>query len=105
LNWSIIEKEYYGLYWAVKMLKENLDNRRFILKTDYKNLTYINKTPKGKVLRWNLFLQGFDFLLYHIPGKEIHQTIHDALSRLCANLIKVVTLSAIDNKERIPGSL
>ena len=61
-----------------------------------KNLTYINKTPKGKVLRWNLFLQGFEFLLYHIP---------DALSRLCANLIKVVTLSAIDNKERIPGSL
>ena len=87
------------------MLEEYLDNRRFILKTDHKNLTYINKTPKGKVLRWKLFLQGFDFLLYHIPGKEIHQNIPDALSRLCANLIEVVTLSAIDNKERIPGNL
>jgi hypothetical protein len=105
LNWSTIEKECYGLYWAVKMLEEYLDNRRFILKTDHKNLTYINKTPKGKVLRWKLFLQGFDFLLYHIPGKEIHQNIPDALSRLCANLIEVVTLSAIDNKERIPGNL
>jgi hypothetical protein len=39
--------------------------------------------------------------LYHIPGKEIHQTIPDALLRLCADLIEVVTLSAIDNKERI----
>jgi hypothetical protein len=105
LNWSTIEKECYGLYWAVKMLEEYLDNRRFILKTDHKNLTYINKTPKGKVLRWKLFLQGFDFLLYHIPGKEIHQAIPDALSRLCTNLIEVVTLSAIDNKERIPGNL
>jgi len=76
------------------MLEEYIDNRRFI-----------NKTPKGKVLRWKLFLQGFDFLVYHIPGKEIHQTIPDALSRLCANLIEVVTLSAIDNKERIPGNL
>jgi hypothetical protein len=57
------------------------------------------------VLRWKLFLQGFDFLLYHIPGKEIHQNIPDALSRLCVNLIEVVTLSAIDNKERIPGNL
>ncbi len=64
-----------------------------------------SKTPKGKVLRWKLFLQGFDFLLYHITGKEIHQNIPDALSRLCANLIEVVTLSAIDNKERIPGNL
>ena len=45
LNWSTIEKEFYGLYWAVKMLEEYLDNRRFILKTDqHKNLTYINKT-------------------------------------------------------------
>ena len=61
------------------MLEEYLDNRRFILKTDHKNLTYINKTPKGKVLRGKLFLQGFDFLLYHIPGKKIHQTIPDAL--------------------------
>jgi hypothetical protein len=100
LNWSTIEKECYGLYWAVQMLEEYLDNHRFILKTDHKNLTYINKTPKEKVLRWKLFLQGFDFLLYHIPGKEIHQNIPDALSRLCANLIEVVTLSAIDNKER-----
>ena len=77
------------------MLEEYLDNRRFVLKTDHKNLTYINKTPKGKVLRWKLFLQGFVFLLYHIPGKEIHQNIPDALSRLCA----------IDNKERIHGNL
>ena len=82
------------------MIKEYLDNRRFILKTDHKNLTYIDKAPKGKVLRWKLFLQGFDFLLYHIPGKEIHQNIPDALSRLCVNHIAVVTLSAIDVKER-----
>ncbi len=104
MNWSTIEKECYGLYWTVKMLEEYLENRRFILKTDHKNLTY-NKTPKGKVLRWKLFLQGFDFSLYHILGKEIHQAIPDALSRLCANLIDLVTLSAIDNKERIPGNV
>ena len=61
LNWSTIEKECYGLYWAVKMFEEYLDNRRFILRTDHKNLRYINRTPKGKMLRWKLFLQGFDF--------------------------------------------
>ena len=81
------------------MLEEYLDNRRFI-----------NKTPKGNVLRWKLFLQEFDFLLYHIPGKEFNQTIPDALSRLCANLIQVVRIIffnylSIDNKDRIPGNL
>jgi hypothetical protein len=59
LNMSTIVIQCYGLHWAVKMLEEYLDNRRFILKADHKNLTYINKTPKGKVLRWKLFLQGF----------------------------------------------
>ena len=34
-----------------------LDNRHFILKTDYKNLTYINVTLTGKVFRWKLYLQ------------------------------------------------
>ena len=26
LNWSTIEKECYGLYWAVKMLEESNDS-------------------------------------------------------------------------------
>jgi hypothetical protein len=34
-----------------------LDNRPFILKTDHKNLTYLNVTLTGKVLRWKLYLQ------------------------------------------------
>jgi hypothetical protein len=92
LDWSTIDKVCYGLYLAVKMLEECLDNRRFILKIDHKNLTSINETSKGKVLSWKLFLQGFDFLLLHIPGKEIHQNIPDALSRICANHIEVVQL-------------
>ena len=51
------------------------------------NLTYINVTFTGKVLRWKFYLQDKDFDLYHVPGKEEHQFGPDALSRLCENNI------------------
>ena len=44
---------------------------------------YINVTLTGKVLRWKLYLQDKDFHLMHVPGKEVHQYVPDALSRLC----------------------
>ena len=47
------------------------------------NLTYINVTFTGKVLRWKMYLQDKDFDLYH--GTEEHQFVPDALSRLCVN--------------------
>ena len=49
------------------------------------NLTYLNVTLTGKVLRWKLYLQDKDFHLCHVPGKEVHQQIPDAFSRLCEN--------------------
>ena len=87
LNWSAREKECYAIYFGVKLFEDLLDNRYFILKTDHMNLTYINVTFTGKVLRWKLYLQDKDFDLYHVPGKEEHQFVPDALSRLCENHI------------------
>jgi len=66
LNWSVRERECYG----VKLFEDLLDNRYFILKTDHKNLTYINVTFTGKVLRWKLYLQVKNLYLFHVPGKE-----------------------------------
>jgi hypothetical protein len=87
LNWSAREKECYGIYYGVKLFEDLLDNRYFVLKTDHMNLTYINVTFTGKVLRWKIYLQDKDFNLYHVAGKEEHQFVPDALSRLCVNHI------------------
>ena len=51
------------------------------------NLTYINVTFTGKVLRWKMYLQDKDVDLFHVAGKEEHQFVPDALSRLCVNHI------------------
>ena len=87
LNWSVIVKECYGIFYGVRLFEDLLDNRHFIRKTDHKNLTYLSVTLTGKVLRWKLYLQDKDFHLCHVPGKEVHQGVPDALSRLCDNHI------------------
>ena len=55
LNWPTREKECYGIYFGVKTFEDLLDNRRFILKTDQRSLTYLNVTLTGKVQQWKLY--------------------------------------------------
>jgi hypothetical protein len=85
LNLSAREKECYGIYFGVKTFEDLPDNRHFIIKTDHMNLTYLSVTLTGKVLRWKLYLEDKDFHVCHVPAKEVHQQIPDALSRLCEN--------------------
>jgi hypothetical protein len=62
----------YGIFFVVRLFEDLLDNRQFILKTDHKNLTYLNVTRTGKVLQWKPYLQDEDFYLCHVLGKEVH---------------------------------
>ena len=110
------EKECYGIYFGCKTFEDLLDNRHFILKTDHMNLTYLNVTLTGKVQRWK-YLQDKDFYLCHVPGKEVHQYVPDALSRLCENhMLSNVSenpahkrhqafLASIKPKHRIPDAV
>ena len=78
----------------MRLFEDLLDNRSFILKTDHMNLTYLNVT-----------LQDKDCHLCHVPGKEVHQGVPDALSRLCENHMPVktttATLSALQPKQHL----
>jgi hypothetical protein len=119
--WSATElvgpgKECYGIFYGVRLFEDLLDNRPFILKTDHKNLTYLNVTLTGKVLRWKLYLQDKDFYLCHVPGKEVHQGVPDALSRLCENHMpfkqatldhmgRTEILSALQPKQSLPDKV
>ena len=70
------------------------------------------ETLIGKVLRWKLYLQDKEFHFYHVPGKEVHQGVSDALSWLCENHMpakqkpeekqeRTVTLSALQPKQHL----
>ena len=70
LNWSTREKECYDIYFGVKTFEDLLDNWYFILKTDHINLTYLNVTLTGKVLRWKLYLQIKTFTYAMFPKRR-----------------------------------
>ncbi len=77
-----IHHQCYGIYFGIKTFEDLLDNRYFILKTDHMDLTYLIVTLTGKVQRWKLYLQDEDFYLCHVPGKEVHQFVADALKAI-----------------------
>jgi len=89
-RWSNIEREAYGIYWAVTRLRQFLLGRTFIIRTDHKPLIYIFHpekpvplTTSARLSRWALELMCYDFSIEHISGKEI---VHvDTLSRLSQN--------------------
>jgi hypothetical protein len=61
-------------------LEHLIRDRPFILKTDNKNLTYLNACHREKVKRWKLAIQHYDFDVFHIPGVENVEA--DGFSRL-----------------------
>ena len=56
---------------------------KFLLRTDHKNLTYLNLEGSAKVRRWRLYIQEFNFSVEHVPGKD--NPVADAFSRLCVH--------------------
>jgi hypothetical protein len=87
LNWSTIEKEAYAIFYTLKTHDHLLRDIPFTLKTDHKNLTYINLESSQKVRRWKLFLQDFNFKMEHVAG--VDNPVADAFSRLCVNINEV----------------
>ena len=83
LNWATIEKEAYAIFLTLSKFGHLLRDNKFLLKTDHKNLTYINAGSSQKVRRWGIAMQEYDFIIEHVPGKD--NFVADSLSRLVAN--------------------
>ena len=52
------------------------------MRTDHKNLTFIDKESSAKAKRWKLCVQEYDFFIEHIAGKD--NIVADGFSRLLA---------------------
>jgi hypothetical protein len=53
----------------------------FKIKTDHRNLLFLNLDASQKVQRWKMEIQAYDFTIEHIQGK--YNIIPDLYSRLC----------------------
>ena len=66
------------------------------MKTDHKNLVYINCGLTGKVARWKLYMQDWNFTVSWVEGQEVHQQVPDKLPRLVSNPEEIETSNDTD---------
>jgi hypothetical protein len=79
-RWDTFKKEAYALYYAILQFSYFLIGKQFTLETDHRNLVWIEASEVAIVIRWRVYMQDFNFVLKHIPGKE--NVFADALSRM-----------------------
>ena len=80
-NYSVTEREALSVVEAVKYFQTYLYGKRFVVYTDHHALQWLLrlKDPTGRLARWSLLLQQYDFEIKHRPG--IANGNADALSR------------------------
>ena len=104
LNWSTFEQECYAIVVALKKFQYLLRDIPFTIRTDHRNLLFLNQDASTKVLRWKWDIQQYNFHVEHIPGLE--NVVADIMSRLCSITTDTrIALSDIsqDQVERIQG--
>ena len=80
-RWATIEREAYGVIWALKRFRSWIFLAKVTIFSDHNPLSFLTEaTPKSaKLARWALALQEFDIQFKYRPGKN--NLVADFLSR------------------------
>lgn len=78
---AVTEKEALAIVWAVSRFRGYIEGSRFITITDHQPLKWLMslKTPTGRLARWALELQPYEFTIQYTPGRT--NVVADTLSR------------------------
>ena len=96
INYSTTEKEAFAIQFGTQHFRVYLLGRKFTIITDHNPLSWLQSMePKGRIARWLVDLQEFDFEVKHRPGR-VHNNC-DGLSRLPVKLApEVIQQSQFD---------
>ena len=81
LHYGITEKECLAVVFGIKKFRVYLHGQHFQVITDHSALNWLMSIadPQGRLARWAIILQAYDFKIIHKAGKA-HTNV-DALSR------------------------
>ena len=82
-RYSTTEREALAVVDDIKCYQPYLSCNKFYVHTDHGSLAWLMKVkdPTGRLARWALQLQQYDFEIIHRPG--VQNGAADALSRRC----------------------
>jgi len=80
-NYSVIERECFGLLLSVRVFSVYFNGNPIRVLTDHNPLKYLKQMANHnrKLLRWSLELQQYNLVIEHLPGKQ--NILPDILSR------------------------
>ena len=69
-NYTVTEREALGMIFALDKLRHYLLGNKVVFHVDPQALVFLVKKPKleGRLARWMLLLQEFDYTVVHTPG-------------------------------------
>lgn len=88
-NYTVTELECLAAILSIKKFRPYIEGYRFTLITDHASLKWLmsQKDLSGRLARWSLKLQGYDFIIKHQKGSE--NVVPDALSRVqCDSVVE-----------------
>lgn len=80
-NYQTTERECLAVITAIEKFRPYIEGTTFTVVTDHASLLWLKnlKDPTGRLCRWSLRLQPYNFKLVHRKGS--HMVVADALSR------------------------
>ena len=80
LKWDIPQKECYAIYCAIHKFEYLLRDRKFIIKTDHKNITFLNNSALSSIRKNKIYISEFDHEFDFTRGED--NVVADLISRL-----------------------
>lgn len=96
LNYSTTEKECLAVVFAIEKFRAYIEGFEFEVLTDHSALLWLFKQQNltGRLARWVMKLQQFDFDMKHVKGKN--NVVPDALSRFPTENLCLIDISSSD---------
>lgn len=95
-NYSVTEQECLAALLAVEKFRPYIEGYRFKIITDHASLKWLmsQSNLNGRLARWSLKLQGFEFVIEHRKGSE--NVVPDALSRVFSENLEELAVEEVD---------